>query len=282
MWMREVFFLVFFFIIKAYLLPEGFFTLSVRLVWGGQRDVLVLLFEHSFCQVIVVEQRRSIVEGLKPKTGYESACCSYSEWRGQSAQGHCSTAREQRTAHPLGPSERPAARSPSERRKLASLNANCYNSPLPMHAWGVMRDGTCGARHVCKHTNTSVHVLSQSSHILFMVIQRRNTLPPHIPPDWYSLTAFSRLSALGMCSKSTKGWVKNSAKVIRASGFRSSSRSRRSLQSLETLAPGGSWCTKHDLIMLHSISRTIRGKRTAFSPFSHHYFLSKDDLNSSG
>lgn len=177
MWMREVFF-----IIKAYLLPEGFFTLSVRLVWGGQWDVLVLLFEHSFCQVIVVEQSRCIVEGLKPKTGYESACCSYSEWRGQSAQGHCSTAREQRTAHPLGPSERPAARSPSEKRRLASHNANCYNSPLPMHAWGVMRDSACGARHVCKHTNTSVHVLSQSSHILFTVIQRRNTPPPHIPP----------------------------------------------------------------------------------------------------
>lgn len=45
-----------------------------------------------------------------------------------------------------------------------------------------MHEESCVTAHVCKHTNTSVHVLSQSSHILFMVIQRRNTLPPHIPP----------------------------------------------------------------------------------------------------
>lgn len=88
-------------------------------------------------------------------------------------------------------------------------------------------------------------------------------MPAHTSLSSYSLTAFTKLSALGMCSKSTKGWVKNSAKVIRASGFLSSSRNRRSLQSLDTLAPGGSWRTKHDLIMLHSIHRTIQWKRTA-------------------
>lgn len=79
----------------------------------------------------------------------------------------------------------------------------------------------------------------------------------------YSLTAFPRLSALGMCSKSTKGWAKNSLKVIRTSGFLSSSRSRRSLQSLETLAPGGSSRTKHNFIKLNSIQRTFQRKGTA-------------------
>lgn len=126
------------------------------------------------------------------------------------------------------------------------------------HAWRHM-----WGRHEHKPTNTCVHVLSQS-HTHYSWSSRVDThMPGHTSLSSHSLTAFTRLSALGMCSKSTKGWVKNSAKVIRASGFLSSSRNRRSLQSLDTLAPGGSWCTKHDLIMLHSIHRTIRGKRTA-------------------
>lgn len=57
----------------AYLLPEGFLPLPVCLVWGAQRDVLVLLWERSFCQFIAEGQRWCIVKG------YESACCSYSE-----------------------------------------------------------------------------------------------------------------------------------------------------------------------------------------------------------
>lgn len=37
---------------QAYLLPEGIFTLSVRLIWYEQRDVLVLHSEHLLCQLI--------------------------------------------------------------------------------------------------------------------------------------------------------------------------------------------------------------------------------------
>lgn len=99
-------------------------------------------------------------------------------------------------------------------------------------------------------------------HIIHGHIEKTH-MPAYVSLSSYWLTAFTMLSALGMCSKSTKGWVKNSAKVIRASGFLSSSRNRRSRQSLDTLAPGGSWRTKHDLIMLHSIHRTNQGKRTA-------------------
>lgn len=67
-----------------------------------------------------------------------------------------------------------------------------------------------------------------------------------------ALTAVSRLSALGMCSRSTKGCLKNSAKVILASGRRSSRRSSRSLQSWETRVPGGSWRQQgHDLSVQH-------------------------------
>lgn len=74
----EVFFSFVFFILvtQAYLVPEGFLTLPVRLVWGAQR--CFLLSEHSFCQLTVAEQRWCTVEELQPKTGYESACCSYS------------------------------------------------------------------------------------------------------------------------------------------------------------------------------------------------------------
>lgn len=148
-----------------------------------------------------------------------------------------------------------------------------------MHAHRVMHEGACGSE---MSTNLPTHVLSQS-HTHYSRSSRVVThMATHTCLSSYSLTAFTRLSTLGMCSKSTKGWVKNSAKVIRASGFLSSSRNRRSLQSLDTLAPGGSWCTKHDLIMLHSIHRTIQGKRTADCcqrPLvSHHYFWSKDDL----
>lgn len=50
----EVFFFFSFLVSQAYLVPEGFLTLPVHLVWGAQRDVLVLLPEHSFCQFIVV------------------------------------------------------------------------------------------------------------------------------------------------------------------------------------------------------------------------------------
>lgn len=107
----------------------------------------------------------------------------------------------------------------------------------------------------CQHMCSGSH-----THTLFVVIKTGHT-PARISFPSSSLTAFARLSALGMCSKSTKGWVKNSAKVIRASGFLSSSRSRRSLQSLDTLAPGGSWCTKHDLIMFHSVHRTIQREK---------------------
>lgn len=86
---------------------------------GGaeRRDVLVLHLVRLLCQFIVVEQRRCIVEGLKPQTGYESGCWSYSEWQGQSAQGHYSKDREQRTSPPPGPSERPAGPALSEKRK---------------------------------------------------------------------------------------------------------------------------------------------------------------------
>lgn len=119
---------------------------------------------------------------------------------------------------------------------------------LSTHAW----------RHIwSKPTNTCVHLLSQS-HIMYGA-----------PENSYPLTAFTILSALGMCSKSTNGWVKNSAKVIRASGFLSSSRNRRSLQSLDTLAPGGSWCTKHNLIVLQPVHRTIQGERTAHCCHGH-------------
>ena len=130
-----------------------------------------------------------------------------------------------------------------------------------MHACRVMREGTCGLG-VSTNLLTCVHVLSQL-HTHYSWSSWVDThMPAYTSVSSYSLTAFTRLSALGICSISTKGWVKNSAKVIRASGFLSSSRNRRSLQSLDTLAPGGSWCTKHDLIMLHSIHRTIPEKRT--------------------
>lgn len=136
--------------------------------------------------------------------------------------------------------------------------------------------------HEHKPTSTCVYMLSQL-HTHYSWTSRVEThMPGHIPLSSYSLTAFPRLSALGMCSKSTKGWVKNSANVIRASGFLSSIRNRRSLQSLDTLAPGGSWCTKHDLIMLHSIHRALQWKGQEIIVkdllVSHHYFLSKDDL----
>lgn len=134
-----------------------------------------------------------------------------------------------------------------------------------MHACRVMCESTWGG-HECKPTNTSAHVLSQSHTHTHTHHSRAFRIYAHTPAHTslssYSLTAFTRLSALGMCSKSTKGCVKNSAKVIRASGFLSSSRNRRSRQSLDTLAPGGSSSTKHDLIMLHSIHRTIQRKRT--------------------
>lgn len=52
---------------QAYLLPEGFLPLPVCLVWGGQRDVLVLLLERSFCQFIAEGQRRRIVKGAEAK-----------------------------------------------------------------------------------------------------------------------------------------------------------------------------------------------------------------------
>lgn len=132
---------------------------------------------------------------------------------------------------------------------------------LCMHA--VMCEGTCGAG-MSTNVQTHVYMCSVNHTTHYSWSSRLDThVPAHISLASYSLTAFTRLSALGMCSKSTKGWVKNSAKVIRASGFLSSSRNRRSLQSLDTLAPGGSWCTKHDLIMFRSIHRTIQGKRTA-------------------
>lgn len=109
----------------------------------------------------------------------------------------------------------------------------------PGHAWQRTWVQTC--KHMCS-----------ASHATYYPRSSRGAVPPAL----CSLTALARLSALDMCSKSTKGWVKNSAKVIRASGFLSSSRSRRSLQSLETRAPGGSWYTKHDLIKLNSINST--------------------------
>lgn len=126
---------------------------------------------------------------------------------------------------------------------------------MQSHAWRHM-----WGRHELKHSVTCAQSLTpRIIHGHLNLKHACQHITPLVPD---SLTAFTRLSALGMCSMSTNGWVKNSAKVIRASGFLSSSRNRRSLQSLDTLAPGGSWCTKHDLIMLHSI-RTIRGKRTA-------------------
>lgn len=150
-------------------MPEGFLTLPVHLVWGAQRDVLLLLSEHSFCQFIVAEQRRCIVKGLRPKTGCESACCSYSVWRAQSAPGHRSTGREQPIARPAGPSARPAAPSPSERENRRHSDANRCNSPS--HASQVTRGGTRGSRPAeCKHVTTCVHVLGQSRHVLLMVI----------------------------------------------------------------------------------------------------------------
>lgn len=118
-----------------------------RLGRAERRHVLVLHLVSLLCRFIVVEQRRCIVEGLKPQTGYESGCCSYSEWRGQSAQGHCSKETERRSSPLPGPSERPAGPALSDKRKqeLASLNADllqlfiayaCVQSHMWTHMWG--------------------------------------------------------------------------------------------------------------------------------------------------
>lgn len=141
------------------------------------------------------------------------------------------------------------------------MNANGYNSL----AYACMHAGSyVMARGTGMKTNLQPNVyMCPVNHALIIHGHLQYTRTCQHILHSYFLTAFTRLSALGMCSKSTKGWVKNSAKVIRASGFLSSSRNRRSLQFLDTLAPGGSSCTKYDLIMLHSIHRTSQRKRTA-------------------
>lgn len=111
---------------------------------------------------------------------------------------------------------------PSLQCKSLQLSVACARRPS--HAW---RHTWLSPRRVqtCNHMCTCARPVTP--HITHGHLEQR-------------LTALARLSALDMCSKSTKGWVKNSAKMIRESGFLSSSRSRRSLQSLETRAPGGS------------------------------------------
>lgn len=132
----------------------------------------------------------------------------------------------------------------------------------PSHAWQHTWVQTC--KHMC------ACALSVTAHITHGHQEERCGAPARCP-----LTALVRLSAFDMCSKSTKGWAKNSAKVIRASGFLSSSRSRRSLQSLDTRAPGGSCYTKRDLIKLHSFNSTVWGKRAAFHCLHITYFYQR-------
>lgn len=67
--------------------------------------------------------------------------------------------------------------------------------------------------------------------------------PPHAlsPPLFCRLlTAWARLSALGMCRRSTQGWEKKSLKEMRRSGSRSRSLRRRSRQSRESGGRRGS------------------------------------------
>lgn len=51
-------------------------------------------------------------------------------------------------------------------------------------------------------------------------------------------------SGLGLCNRSTKGWVKNSSKLMRSSGFRCNNLKSRSRQSSDTWTPGGNWTRK--------------------------------------
>jgi hypothetical protein len=131
--------------------------------------------------------------------GTGCACCSYSEWRGQSALVSCSTETEQLIYPPPGPSEQLSGPDPSakgDRQRVTPILLTLSHTPA------------------CTRTHTH--------------------------------TAFPRLPALGMCSRSTQGWEKNWVKVRRVSGSLSSSRSSKSLQFLDTLAPAGSWDTQHN------------------------------------
>lgn len=245
-----------------------------RLVEAEGRHVLLTLLEGLRCHFIVVKQRRCIGEGLRPQDMRVLVALTVDSWykmlKGTAVQ------RQGCGPFPLlvllnGLNDEVLLKRGNCRHWMqiaATLHCLCMHADSCVKAH-VGQAWAQTFNHMCSVTHTTHYSWSSKP---------ETCMPAHSPLVSDSLTAFTRLSALGMCSKSTNGWVKNSAKVIRASGFLSSSRNRRSLQSLDTLAPGGSWCTKHDLIMLHSI-RTIRGKRTADCCqgflLLHHYFFIK-------
>jgi hypothetical protein len=83
-------------------------------------------------------------------------------------------------------------------------------------------------------------------------VHRVPTTYAHTPPDPHTSqqsssqihTAFSKQCWDGACIRSTKGCVKNSSNVIRSSGLRFNSLSKRSRQLSETCTPGGNWKSK--------------------------------------
>lgn len=71
------------------------------------------------------------------------------------------------------------------------------------------------------------------------------------------LTAFSKHSGDGMCSRSRKGWAKKSSKDILAKGSLWSSAKRRSWQSGDTLDPTGSWWGIHKKLLFNMVTLII-------------------------